>query len=271
MNLFTAFICYVLATVICIGMPILIAVLSTRKGLRIKGWHLIFGVAFFSIFFIAYYLVLKFHLTTAQGITEYYNTTTYRVMIISFLTIILSVLLWLFGMIVYMRRQFYDECLSFFAGFGCGGCVLVGGYALLMSLTLAIQCVSSSLLYFDTTVQAFYFNDETYFSVFLPMSGHISFAIAAFCFLIIMLTFALLLNRITSNLVPIWKSMLSFIGLILSLTALLAVFCFMTMLDCPHYVMAMISSICAGICLGLTYLTYRCSRHSDGAYKKQFE
>ncbi len=271
MNLFTAFICYAVAALICVALPILIAVFAGKKGYKLKGLHLFFGIVFFVIFFVGYYLVLKYHLTAADGIAEYYNTATYRVVIIALLTAFASTLLWLFGMIVYMKRQSYKACLSFFAGFGCGGCILVGGYALLMFVMLTIQCLRSSLICFDTTVQAFYFSDETYFSVFLPMSGHISFAIAAFCFLIVSLTFALIMSRITSAHVPMWTSTLSFIGLIISLSVFLVVLCFMSMFEWPHYVMAALSMLCAGICVGMTSLTYRFVKIPESAYQKQFE
>ena len=270
MNLSSAFICYAITVLVCIGVPCLVCAIASKRGYKLSILHNIVGYLFFGIFFVGYYLVLGYHLAASDGVAEYYNTATYRVVIIALLTIFSTVLLWLFGMIVYMRRQAYKACLSFFAGFGNGGCLAVGCYALLMLVMLTIQCLSSSFVAFDTEVCAFYFSDGTYFSVFQPMSGHVSFALVALSFLAIAISFALILCRITSAQVPFWTTALAFVGLILLLGIFLVVLCFMPMFGLPHYLMAVIEVVCALISACLVRLTYRFIKIPDQAYKKQF-
>ncbi len=271
MNLLTAFIYYAIAILISVALPILFVVLTKKKGYKLNVLHTFFGVVAFLVMFICYFLILKHHLSAADGVTNYYNSPAYRVGIIGLFTVFFAILLWIFGMLVYMRRQSYRSCISFFAGFGSGGCIMVGGYALFMFVTLTIQCLASSFQYFDTNVQAFYFSDETYVSVFLPMSGHLSFAVAAVCLLIIFVSFAWVMCRITSTVIPFKISLISFICLLISLTTFLLVLCFMRMISCPHYLMAIISLLCSGVSLLSVYFSYRFTNKVEGGYRKQFD
>ncbi len=271
MSLLSAFICYALTVLIAIALPILCAVLARKKGYKINVLQMFFGFILFIISFVCYFLILKHHLSTADGVTNYYNSPAYRVAIIAMFTLFFAVLLWIFGMLVYMRKQSYKSCLSFFAGFGSGGCLMIGGYGILMLLSLTIQCLSSSYQYYDTKVEAFYFSDETYVSVFQPMFGHVSFAIAAICFLTILIAFAWVMCRITSINIPFKVNFFTFVLLLISITAFLIVLCFMRMFSCPHYLMALISLFCAGISLLAVHFTYRFVSTNSGLYSKQFE
>lgn len=271
MNLITAFGCYGISFLIAIVLPVLLLIRANKKGHKVKVLHLIGGFIVFIISFFGYSLLIRDHLSSPDGITDYFNTPVYRVTMIALVTIALTFLLWLLGMLTYMRRQSYKNCISFFSGFGSGGCIFVGTYAIFMLISLAIQCFSSSFLYFDKEVQAFYFSDQTYFSVFLPMSGHISFAITAFCFLIIFVLFAKLMCRITAVKLSTRIKILSFVLMLLSILVMLVTLCLMTTFSCPHYVLAIICTLCVGVSLLAVYLTYRFTELNDSTYEKQFE
>jgi len=61
------------------------------------------------------------------------------------------------------------------------------------------------------------------------------------------------------------------VGLILSLTTLLVVICFMRMFGWSHYIMALVSVACALLAAGMTAITYKFIKLPEKGYRKQFD
>lgn len=271
MKLSTAVITYILTVLLCLALPIACKWWASKKQIKFSVLHSVLGVVFFVIYLVAYYLMLRYYLNAEDGITNYYNTATYRVTITVLQSLFLSVLLWIIAALLYARRQAYKQCLSFFVGFGCGASFLMGLYAFMMLVGLVWQYLSSTLLSFDETVKAFYFSTETYLPVFTPMLGHISFAIGFLCLLTIAVSFALALNRMTAKRVKFFSKLISFLGINISFSVLVTVLFFMQMFNMPHYLMAIVAIVCALISVGGTYLVYKNEVVDFTGYTKQFE
>ena len=271
MKISTALIAYLLTFVICILLPLGIGLLAKRKEKKICLLHFLIGLILFVIFAVGYFLIFKYHLTVKDGVGDYYNSSFYRVVIISLATILVSVFLWLIAMKAYVKRQALTECISFFVGFGCSGVALLGVYSLVMLLQLTIMSCTSTLLAFDTVKLAFHFSPDTYIFVFSPILGHVSYAIAFISFLFIAFCFAKFLNRLAMAQVPFGVSLFCFIVLVLSLVILVDVAAFLSMFNMPHYVMAIIILFFDIVAALAVRWTYQAERKAETGYKKQFD
>ena len=272
MKFSVALIAYVLTVLICIVFPIVIGVLTSKRRIfKPAVAHVLLGALFFVVAIIGLYLLLRYHLTTQDGVSNYYNTATYRITVVGLVSVAFSIILWIFGMLVYARRQAYNQGISFYIGFGCGGCVLVGLYSLMMLLVLIYQYFTSTLLRFDTTVQAFYFSPDTYVPVFSPVFGHVSLGIAVLSLLILSVLFSVMMNCITAKKVPLSISVLAFIGLTIALAVLITLVLFMSMLELPHYLLAVLAIACDALGACMVLLVDRRADKAQGEYAKQFE
>lgn len=271
MRFSAAVIAYLLSFLICVVLPLAITFIAKKKQKKISALHFLFGLLVFIVALVAYYLVLRYHLTAQDDIGAYYNTAFYRVTIISLITVFLSVLLWIFAINVYSKRQMSRACISFFAGFGCIGCAMLGVYSLLMLLVLVFQYLSSTLLSFDMSLQAFHFSPDVYISVFTPIFGHVSYSVAFIAFWMICLCFALVLCRMATAQIPLWKSVAAFIGLVIPLTALVNIIVFMNMFNFSHYVLGILAVICVLLSLTMVLITYKSNSREEKGYQKQFE
>ena len=260
---------YLISFLICIGVPVVLALLSRKKRPKIHWFHFLLGMVFFILLIGIYYLVLSRHLQAADGIANYNNTQFYRVTVITLLTVVLAVLLYIFARLVYLRKQKFEQNFSFFAGIGSGGVVLIGMYCLAMLVVLVLQYFGTTLLSFDSAVQAFYFDSDTYISVFMPIWGHVSFAAAALCFMGGCVAFGVSANRMAVQKKMKWFSVfLIALGELAALCIMIDLFCFMVMWSVPHYFMALFMFVLAAF---LVFLTVKIDIGENAPYEKQFQ
>lgn len=271
MSIVTALLVFAVTAVLCLGIPIAVLLLLKKKNYKLSAINILIGMLSFIVAFACYFIVLKFHLSGSDNVQDYYNTPFYRVMIISLLTVLVTVLLWVFCTIGYIKRQNFRSCLSFFSGFGCSATVLVGLYSVSMFFVLLFK-LFSGYVGFDAELQAFEFRNEVFVSVFEPIGGHISYGIAALGFLLAEVLLGVCLNRIGQNRLPFWTSFVTFVGLVLALTVIVVSVCFATLFGWAHYFVAGVVVVMDALCLLMVWLAGKFSDKSKKeAYQKQFD
>ncbi len=269
MNLISALGAYLVTILICFGIFAVYFKSAKKKQQKFHVGYFLCGLAFFIVSLIGYYLLLKYHLSIKDGVSDYYNTAVYRIAIISLITLLIFILIWIFSMRVFVKRQALTECKAFFAGFTCSAALLLGLYSVFMFLHLAVMGCTSELLAFDTTKLAFQFAPETYVFVFAPFWGHVSFAVAFASFFFFGISLALILNRMATKVLPFKISLVVFLLTALVMVIMINLIAFMKMLSLPHYVMAIIMIILDILLFGLICLVHR-ERMDESEYEEQF-
>ncbi len=271
MKISVALLVYFLTFLLCFGIPAVGGLYAKKKNVKIIGLHFWIGLAVFVVAAVAYFLLLKYHLTIRDGVADYYNTAVYRVTIVSLITVLIAVLLWVFAMRLYVKRQATHECLGFFSGFGCAGVTLLGIYAFYMFAQLLIMVCFRSLLSFDTVKQAFLFEPDTNIFVLSPIWGHVSYAVAMLSLLFSVVCVAMLLNRIAKANIPFWASFFGFFAWIISLVGVIDLFIFLNMFKMSHTMMAVLC-IALDLLMAVSVLiAYRTKIKRDDEYNKQFD
>ncbi len=270
MRLSSAIIAYILTFFLTVALPS-VSLHFWKKKNKFSFLHMMLGMIFFFVFLVAYVLVLKFHLSIEDGINNYYNTVVYRVTIISLMTALITVLLWIFGMRVYVRRQAIGECMSFYFGFGCLGAMAIGLYSLVMLVMLCVQYFTSTLLCFDESIQAFRFTQDVFVAVFTPIFGHVSFAVAFLSFAFISVSIAALLKQYIVKKISLSAGSMSFAAVAVSLIILVDIVVFMKMFKMSHVVMAIIAVCLCGISAAVVFLLSKHEKKEEKGYIKQFD
>ncbi len=271
MNFSVAVITYILCFLFCLVLPLFLLRFKRKKGYKISPGHFLLGLFSFVIASVVYFLVLRFHLSLQDDIGAYYNTAAYRITIISLITAFFFTVLWILGVCVYSKRQMTRACNSFFTGFGSLGCILFGVYTLLMFLGLMFQYCTSTLLSFDETLQAFHFSPDVYISVFTPMLGHLSFAVAFVDFLVIAVCISHVLCTMAKKKIPVRVLVAAFTVLLICLIVIVDVVLFMSLLHIAHYTMAIICTTCALGAYLITRLALTSEKQEKTGYQKQFD
>ncbi len=275
MRLSVALISYFLTVLFTLVLPIFALIVSNKKSKWFRTAHFLLGALFFVICLIGYFLILSRHLSTADNITDYYNTVFYRVTVVSLLSVLVAVILWLIGMLGYAKRLSFNKAFSFFTGFGSVACILVGVYCLIMFFTLCGYSIFKTLSHFDTTLYGFYFitgpAQHTTISVFTPIWSHVTFGVACLSFFALSICIAAYLKKVTTQKIKLSTNIFCFIGIVISFVILLDVVVFMMQFSLPHYIMAGITVICVGIALGMIFLASRKQEKPLAEYNKQFD
>ena len=232
-----------------------------------KKSMLSFLIGFFS--FVLYFVLLMalFHFTFKTP--AYYNTPVFRVLIgIVFVFIVTLLRFWILK-IAYFDRSNENQAESFFAGFGAAPAAGLGVYVFVMLLLITAHALFNGPAIVEQS-GVLSFRDNTVISVFLPVTGHISFAFTFLFYRYLLASSGTIERKLLTGKHPIRVAVLWTVFSCVLESVCVVCIPFMKLLSIRHWHLALI----VGFCAGLNYLLarfYPSANEKTSNYEKQFE
>jgi len=188
-------ICYFVATLVIVAALVFIGLFFKRTHKKMYISHAFIGAGAFFLVVIGMFILFMYAFSKQN--TEYINALMpewiYKTSIVFIYFAVVGIIRYFALNCVYFNNCKTDKGISFIAGYGIAGGVVVALYCFIMMIHILITSISSELLSFDGTI--FCYDSGARISVLTPFVSHIYVALVFTVYAGLMLVISLYMEQ----------------------------------------------------------------------------